>query len=45
LLYTTKQIAEMYSSENDEVTPYMITHSWIPKRTKAYKRKGDRIFI
>lgn len=36
MLYTTEQIAKMYSAETNTVTPYMITHTWIPNRFKTY---------
>ncbi len=45
MLYTTKEIAEMYGGEQNNVTPYMITHTWIPNRTKTCKRKRQWIFI
>ena len=38
LLYTTKEIAEMYGGEQKNVTPYMITHTWIPNGLKCVKR-------
>lgn len=41
LLYTTKQIAEIYGGENNNVTPYMITHTWIPNGLKHMKGKGN----
>lgn len=41
LLYTTKQIAEMYSAEKETVTPYMITHTWVPNGLKHIKGKGQ----
>lgn len=41
MLYTTKEIAEMYGGENKNVTPYMITHTWIPKGLKYIKGKGN----
>ena len=40
MLYTTKEIAEMYGGEQKNVTPYMITHTWIPKGLKYVKGKG-----
>lgn len=40
MLYTTKQIAEMYSSSENEITPYMITHTWIPQGLKHIRGKG-----
>ncbi len=40
MLYTTKQIAEMYSSSESEVTPYMITQTWIKNGLKYIKGKG-----
>ena len=39
LLYTTKEIAEMYGGEQKNVTPYMITHTWIPNGLKCVKRQ------
>ena len=35
MLYTTKEIAEMYSSPQNKITPYMITQTWI-KWTQIY---------
>lgn len=40
MLYTTKEIAEMYGGEQKNVTPYMITHTWIPNGLKYIKGKG-----
>lgn len=40
MLYTTKEIAEMYGGEQKNVTPYMITHTWIPNGLKYVKGKG-----
>lgn len=42
MLYTTTEIAEMYGGKQKNVTPYMITHTWIPKGLKFIKgkRKG-----
>ena len=40
MLYTTEQIAQMYSGENNNVTPYMITHTWIPNGLKHMRGKG-----
>ena len=40
MLYTTEQIAQMYSGENNNVTPYMITHTWIPNGLKHIRGKG-----
>lgn len=41
MLYTTKQIAEMYGGDLQNVTPYMITHTWIPNGLKHIKGKGQ----
>lgn len=41
LLYTTKEIAEIYGGEKQNVTPYMITHTWIPNGLKKIKGKGN----
>lgn len=41
MLYTTKQIAEMYGGEKQNVTPYMITHTWVPNGLKHVKGKGQ----
>lgn len=41
LLYTTEQIAEMYGGEDKNVTPYMITHTWVQKGLKHIKGKGS----
>lgn len=42
MLYTTTEIAEMYGGNQKNVTPYMITHTWIPNGLKYIKgkRKG-----
>lgn len=40
MLYTTKQIAEMLSGEENNITPYIITHNWIPKGLKHIRGKG-----
>ena len=40
MLYTTKEIAEMYGGEQKNVTPYMITHTWIPNGLKCVRGKG-----
>ncbi len=45
MLYTTQQIAEMYSSSEKTVSPYMITHTWIPNGLKHIRGKGSRLFI
>lgn len=39
MLYTTKEIAEKYGGEQQNVTPYMITHTWIPNGLKFMKGK------
>ncbi len=39
LLYTTKEIAKLYGGEQQNVTPYMITHTWIPNGLKYIKGK------
>ena len=41
MLYTTQQIAEMYSGSENNITPYMITHTWIPNGLKPIKGKGN----
>lgn len=41
MLFTTKEIAEIYGGENKNVTPYMITHTWIPKGLKYIRGKGN----
>ena len=41
MLYTTKQIAELYGGEEKNVTPYMITHTWIPNGLKHIRGKGQ----
>ena len=41
MLYTTKEIAEIYGGEKQNVTPYMITHTWIPNGLKKIKGKGN----
>lgn len=41
MLYTTEQIAKMYSGKNNNVTPYMITHTWIPNGLKHIRGKGN----
>lgn len=40
MLYTTKQIAEMYSGENKNVTASMITCTWNHEGLKHIKGKG-----
>ena len=40
MLYTTKEIADKYGGEQKNVTPYMITHTWIPNGLKYMKGKG-----
>lgn len=40
MLYTTKEIADRYGGEQKNVTPYMITHTWIPNGLKYMKGKG-----
>ena len=40
MLYTTQQIADKYGGENKNVTPYMITHTWIPNGLKCIRGKG-----
>lgn len=40
MLYTTKEIAEMYGGKQKNVTPYMITHTWIPNGLKHIRGKG-----
>jgi len=38
MLYTTKEIADMYGHN---VTPYMITQTWIPNGLKYIRGKGN----
>lgn len=45
MLYTTKEIAKMYGGEQRNVTPYMITHTWIPNGLKHVKGKGNGYLI
>lgn len=40
MLYTTKEIAEMYSSPQNKITPYMITQTWIKNGLKYIRGKG-----
>ncbi len=40
MLYTTQEIAEMYGGTNKNVTPYMITHTWIPNGLRFIRGKG-----
>lgn len=40
MLYTTKQIAEMFSGKENNITTYTITHNWIPKGLKHIRGKG-----
>ena len=39
-LYTTKEIADKYGGEQKNITPYMITQSWIPNGLKHIRGKG-----
>ena len=41
MLYTTQEIADRYGGEQKNVTPYMITHTWIPNGLKFVKGKGS----
>ena len=41
MLYTTEQIAEMYSGKENNVTTYMITHTWIANGLKHIRGKGS----
>ena len=41
MLFTTKEIAEICGGENKNVTPYMITHTWIPNGLKYIRGKGN----
>ena len=41
MLYSTKEIAEMYGGENENVTPYTITQTWIPQGLKHIRGKGN----
>lgn len=40
MLYTTKEIADRYGGEQKNVTPYTITHTWIPNGLKCMRGKG-----
>lgn len=40
MLYTTQEIAEMYSSSGNTVSAYMITHTWVPNGLKHIRGKG-----
>lgn len=41
MLYTTEEIARMYSSPGNQITSYMITHTWIPNGLKYIKGKRN----
>ena len=41
MLYTTQEIAKRYSSEENIISAYMITHSWIPKGLKHIRGKKN----
>lgn len=41
MLFTTEEISRMYSSKNNSVTPYMITHTWIPNGLKHIRGKRN----
>lgn len=41
MLYTTSEIAEMYGGSNNNVSPYMITHTWIPNGLKYIRGKKN----
>ncbi len=41
MLYTTEQIAELYSGQENNITPYMITHTWIPNGLRHIRGKGN----
>lgn len=41
MLYSTKEIAEMYGGENKNVTPYTITQTWIPLGLKHIRGKAN----
>lgn len=41
MLYTTEQIAQKYSGEDNNVTPYMITHTWITNGLKHIRGKRN----
>lgn len=41
MLYTTQQIAQMYSGENGNITPIMITRTWNYEGLKHIKGKGN----
>lgn len=40
MLYTTQEIAEMYSSPGSKITPYMVTQTWIKNGLKYIRGKG-----
>lgn len=41
MLYSTKEIAEMYGGANKNVTPYTITQTWIPLGLKHIRGKAN----
>ena len=41
MLYTTKEIAQMYGGEQQNITPYMITHTWVPRGLKHVRGKRN----
>ncbi len=41
MLYSTKEIAEMYGGENRNITPYTITQTWIPLGLKHIRGKAN----
>lgn len=40
MLYTTQEIAEIYSSPQNKITPYVITQTWIKNGLKCIRGKG-----
>lgn len=41
MLYSTKEIAQMYGGENKNITPYTITQTWIPLGLKHIRGKAN----
>lgn len=41
MLYTTQEIAKKYSSEENIISAYMITHTWIPQGLKHIRGKKN----
>lgn len=40
MLYTSQEIADMYSSPNNKITPYVITQNWIKNGLRCIRGKG-----